>query len=1116
MGEVRSFFRKGAVLYCFFFLFGANIFAFSSTYLQKHGTDEKMVTIETVIQFIKENNDINFLYNSDLFTGLPKVKVNFNEKSWKVMLRQALEPNGCTYKVKNNIVVISRDDKKNVPQSPQLKTQQVKLRNVIGNVIDENGEPLPGATVGAVSSNGNVVYTVTDTNGHFKVQLQGDETRFEVTFIGFKNKTIPIKDDVDIYNIMLESEMNGLDEVVVTGIFDRPKTSFTGAATVITKKQIQSFGNRNLLRTLSNIDPSLDIKEQNKLGSDPNNTTLDIEIRGASSITDVGNLNFQTRGALNTPLFILDGFEVSVERVLDMNQNDVESVVILKDASATAIYGSRGANGVVVITSSHPPVGKLRVTYTAGMNFEIPDLSSYNLLNSKEKLEIEQIAGMYTDDDLDDQAELTELFNTNNKAVQEGVNTNWLKVPTRLGLGQYHHLSIGGGDKQFRYDLNVSYNKITGAMKGSDRQNVNTGLNLQYNFDRIIVSNQLELGFNKGVNGMYGDFSLYYNMNPYWRPYDENGDPVVSYSTFDSQTQYNPLYDASLESFSNTDYNNIRNQTSVSINFNPNLKWDSSLGITILKGGSDYFLSPLTSTYLISSIDPLLRGSYTKGTRNESSYQISTTLSYGKTFGDHSLFFGVNGQMMESQKETMNIIVKGFTNEKLNDISNGISYSGDSPTTSESTTRSVGVTGTLNYNYANKYFAEGSGRLDGASSFGSESRYAPFYSFGLAWDISQESFVKDALPFLNRAKLRYSFGVTGSLNFSAYQALTTYSYDTEYQYTNISGMTILALGNDNLKWQNTSQNNIGIDIQAFHNRLGMTFNYYRKMTDNLIGEASLPYSNGFTSYTENFGTVRNTGIDAQVSFNIIKIPAKQFSWFVTAGAYHNKNILVELSDAIKEANEYWEESNVSDDTYYQYREGESIDELYVLKSPGVDPLTGEVLYENPLTGNITTTVGGLRKIAVGSTLPKINGRLGTSVKYKGLTMDVSFSVRLGAKKMNNSLLRVENAYVKNNVDRRVLDTRWQKAGDITAFKNIASDDNTYPNDRFVFTERSLRMSNINVSYQFPSKLVHSLGAEQIYLTGSVSDVFYASNIKMERGTSYPYSIRPTLNLSITF
>lgn len=1065
--------------------------------------------LSEVFKEIKKQTGYEFVYSTMMLKEAGSIDLDVSDMPVEKVLDLCFKGTSLTYVINDRIITVRR--KQAPKQNGAVSAKQDSLVEVTGVVNELNFDPLPGVTILIKGSRRG---TITDANGKYRIVVKsGDVLSF--SFLGYQDKE-ELVDGRNVINVSLTPESTKLDEVVVNGIFEMNEQSFTGAATVITQQQIKSFGNRNLLQTLSNIDPSLNIKEQNDLGSDPNNTNLSIEIRGASSITDVGDLQLQTRGQLNTPLFILDGFEVSVERVLDMNQYNVQSVVILKDASATAIYGSRGANGVVVITSSRPPEGELRVTYSAGLNLEVPDLSSYKLLNSEEKIEIEKIAGLYTGESTSESITLQNLLDENTRAAQEGVNTDWLRIPTQVGVGQYHRLGINGGNSEFRYGLNVSYNNVTGAMKGSERNNTNVSFNFQYNYRKFLLSNQLNLGFNKGVNSPYGSFANYYSMNPYWRPYDEEGEPITSYTTFGNQIQYNPLYDASLASFSTSDYNNIRNQTSVTINFSPSLKWDTSLGVTLLKGGSDYFSSPLNSSGIIAGIDLLSRGTYSKGTRKQQSMQVSTTLSYGKTFGKHILYLGVNGQLIENQSEDMSLTVVGFTNEELNDISNGISYSGSKPRTSESTVRSVGLTGTLNYNYDNRYFIEGSGRLDGASSFGSESRFAPFFSIGAAWDLAQEDIIQTSLPFMDRIKFRYSYGVTGSLNFSAYQALTTYAYDQDALYTNITGMTLKGLGNPNLKWQNTQQHNWGLDINAFDQRIGFVFNYYRKTTENLIGEASLPYSNGYTTYTENFGTVRNIGYDAQVSLNVIRNNYKQFSWFVGFGAYHNENILVELSEAIKEANEQWETQNYSGGTLYQYREGESMDELYVLKSPGVDPLTGEVLYEDPETGNVSSYVGTMRKVAVGSSLPRVNGRVSSSLRYKGFMLDLVFSVRLGAKKLNNSLMSVENAYVRYNVGERVLDTRWQQPGDITAFKSIASEDNTFPNDRFVFTERTLTLSNVNLSYQFPQKMLEGLHINQMNLSASIADVFYLSNIKMERGTDYPYAIRPTLNLSVTF
>ncbi len=1117
--SVFGFFRKHRKLLwmmrnLFVFLFVFSLQGHSSIFSQSRMTvDLQNSNMKELIHFIEQETSLGFLYDENL-EDVP-VSIHAENETIEKILEMAVENSELVYEIDHNIILIRKEARdEEAPDELEHLRRQVK-----GKVVDKDGNPIPGVNVLLLSLRQGVA---TDNIGTYSIYVNNDKA-YELSFryIGMEEQTITLNpkdvEEENLKTIVMQVKQSELSEVLVTGIFDRPKESFTGAATVVTKEQIKVSAKRNLLQTLANIDPSFDVQEQNNFGSDPNNQNLSIQIRGASSIPDVNNMQLAVRSQLNTPLFILDGFEVSLERVLDMNQNDVESVSILKDASATAIYGSRGANGVVVITSSRPPLGRLRVSYSAGVNLEVPDFSSYNLMNSTEKLAIEESAGLYSSDDVNKQLKLLQLYNTNKKAVTEGVSTDWLELPTRVGVGQYHRIGLGGGDAQFRYDMNLSYNQITGAMKGSKRDNINAGVTLQYLFKNIKFSNMLELGFNNAENSPYGQFSAYYQMNPYWRPYNEDGTPVKTFSSFGGQVKYNPLYDASLSSFSRSDYSSVRNQTTMTVNISPELKWDVGVGVTQLKGGTDYFRSPLAATYFQTAIDLMSRGSYTQGTRKESSYQASTTLSYGKTFGKHMLFLGANAQLMESHVENQSISVKGFTNQNLNDISNGISYSGSKPTFLETTTRNIGVTGNVNYSYDDRYFLDCSLRMDGASSFGSQNRFAPFYSVGAAWDASKESFFEDILPFIGQFKLRYSYGVTGSLNFTAYQALTTYKFNTDKHYNGIIGMNIMALGNEDLKWQNTFQHNFGVDISAFNGRLGVAVNYYNKFTDNLIGKAALPYSNGYTTYTENFGSVRNTGLDGQVSINALRIPEEQISWYIRLGAYHNTNVLEKLSEAIRKANEEYERQNFSGGTYYQYREGESLDELYVLKSPGVDPLTGEVLYEDPITHKVSLGANSvIRKIAVGNAQPKVNARVGSSLRYKKLLLDFTFNIRYGAKKLNNSLLLVENSFVVTNMDRRVLGTRWVKEGDITAFKSIAADYATYPNDRFVFTEKTISLSNVSLNYQFPQKLIKPLKIQQMTFGASIADVFYLSNIKTERGIDYPYAIRPTFNLSMTF
>lgn len=1055
-------------------------------------------------QQVKEQTGLNFMFRSKAGNN-PNITLESKNRPVKDVLDELMLKINCAYTIEGNMVTI-------IPL-------QGTYRMMSGKVTDNIGKPLPGANVFIRNTR---IHTITDQEGNYHLSIPCTKQKISFTYVGMEEKThivergvTPVEKDIAL------DDGKMLKDVVVTGIFNKPKASFTGAATIVTKDEIAKAGNLNLLKTLSNIDPSFDLQEANQSGSNPNQKYY-IEIRGSSSIGNIENLQTDERNQRNMPLFILDGFEVTADRIMDMNQSDVESVVILKDASATAIYGSRGSNGVVVITSTKPRAGKLRISYSVGLNFEIPDLSSYHLMNSFDKIALEKEAGLYDSPTLSTQMQLNQMYNENLLAANEGVNTDWIHKPLRTGLGQYHKIDISGGNNQFQYILNFSYNQLNGAMKGSNRDNYNGSMMINYNLKKFRFSNNLSLGFNNSTNSPYGQFSEYVTMNPYWRPYNTDGTPVTSYQTLkvggSVSAQANPLYDAAQTSFSTSEYTNIRNTTMLQADITPELRAEVSVGFTQERGGSDMFTSPKSSTYVVfNSVDALSRGNYTKKTRINTSYQLGATLSWAKVIDKHSLFLGVNYQQMENNQNELSMSVRGFTNDQLHDISNANSYMDSKPGTSESKTRSIGVTGTLNYSYDSKYFLDGSYRMDGASAFGNQSRWAPFWSVGLGWEFAREKFIEKLLPFISTGRIRYSYGVTGSMSFSPYEALTTYKYNTDTQYNGMSGAEIVTYGNPNLKWQNTQEHNLGVDITLFNSRLSINFNLYRKLTSNLVGDVYIPFSHGYTSYKENFGVVRNTGVDLAVSYNILRIPSKRIDWSVRAGLYHNTNILVKLSDAIKIANQKYENQNFSGGTFYQYREGYSMDDLWVLKSPGIDPNTGQRLYINTENNTVTTNISGIKQISAGSTQPKINGRFGTSFRWKNLFVDVGFGVRWGGKKLNSTLLnKVENANIYGNVDYRASTLRWKHPGDMASYKAITNNDASVANSAFVFTERTLTLNSVNITYELPQSIIKKIHASRVALTASMTDIFYISNIEQERGTDYPYTRRPVFTMSFTF
>ena len=496
-------------------------------------------SFESVIRLLEKSTDYTFLYEDRHVEGVQHLNLHYNDADIKEVLDACLKGTNLTYKLINHTIIIQR--------AAFVAADTLQKITVKGIVKDAKGEILPGVTIRV---QGTTLGFVTNAKGEFDFDLpKRDSMELIFSFVGFQQQKVQVKNDMKPLTIVMKEDVQKVDEVVITGIFNKPKESFTGAVTSVTKEDIKRNFSRNLLQTLSNLDPSFRIVENNAYGSDPN-ALPEIQLRGASTFANVQDLQLATRAELNLPLFILDGFEVSLERVQDLNNEDIESITILKDASATSIYGSRGANGVVVITSLVPQAGTLKVSYRGSVKLEIPDLSTYDLLNAKEKLDLEYRLGAW------DAEAYQDLYRDLKEKVDNGLDYDWLSLPVRTGVGQNHSLNVMGGNEEWRFSANLAYDETIGVMKGSDRKNFNGSLNLSYQSKKLMVSENLSVGTNNNANSPYGSFSNYVAMNPYWTPYDDNGKLIENYdhplTTSADSKKENPIYDKYIGNWNKT------------------------------------------------------------------------------------------------------------------------------------------------------------------------------------------------------------------------------------------------------------------------------------------------------------------------------------------------------------------------------------------------------------------------------------------------------------------------------------------------------------------------------------------------------------------------------------
>ncbi|MEG1949804.1 MAG: SusC/RagA family TonB-linked outer membrane protein [Odoribacter sp.] len=1082
------------------------------------------VSVKQLFVEIEKMTDIAFVYNANDVDHLGNVNVNFTNEEISKILDYCLKGKGIGYSFVNNHVVIKKEE---------VAAPQQKRKTISGKVIDKTtGEVLPGATIKIKGTN---IGTAADIDGKFQLTVVGDVPTLEVTFVGYKSMDVVVGKR-EYLEIKLDADVTEMAAVLVTGIFTRKADSYTGAVTTIKAEELKRVGNQNILQSLKNIDPSFQVLESNDFGSDPNRVP-EIQMRGASSFSDMKD-KYQTNP--NQPLFIVDGFEQTIEKVMDMDMNRVASITLLKDATAKALYGSKGANGVVVIETITPEVGKLKVSYSGNLNIQTPDLGSYNLANAAEKLAIEKRAGVYTDEYGDPRMQqlYDEKYNEYYKEVQRGVNSYWLNKPLRTGVGHKHSLNFEGGDDVIRYNIDFSYNKIAGVMKGSGREVISGGFNFQYRFRNLLFRDQLSVTFNKADESPYGAFSEYAKLNPYWRPYNEDGsvrEIMGDYAIANSQGEhpiYNPLTNAFINTKNNNEYTDITNNFYIEWDAFQGMKFKGRFGLISNKSENELFLPRDHTSF--KNIKPdteeyFNRGSYTMGNGKRFDYNADVSANYMKQMGKHLVFANAQWSFSERKYDFVEMKAQGFANNKMDYITNAKEYSVGAPVGNESLSREASALVSGNYSYDDRYLMDATYRANASSLFGKDKRWGHFWSAGIGWNVHNEKFLADA-KFLEKLRLRASTGYSGSQNFNSYQAVATYKYYNE-SYDNIIGSQLLGLANPNLQWQKTQDNNFGVDL-AILNTFDITFDYYIKKTKNLLTPVSLPPSAGFNSYTENLGETSNKGIEAKINYRILKDTERNIYLSVFASAMHNKNKITKISDALSvmnnnrdsdKANGGGGNPNLENNgkvtkPSVRYAEGQSMNAIWAVQSLGIDPMTGEEVFLSA-DGKMVYKWDPRDQVVVGDELPKVSGTFGFNFEYKGFSVNTSFYYRLGGKQYNQTLVdKVENVDIQYNVDKRMLDGRWSTPGVAAPFRRFnINDPLTRPTSRFVQKLNELQMTSLNVGYDFRyCKFMQGHLLERLKVEFYMNDVFRASTVKAERGIEYPFSRSFAFSVQATF
>ena len=1078
-------------------------------------------TVQQVFTWLDNHTQYDFVYNNSQIESLPRVSIQMNNTTVVEVVKHCLRNSSLSYQIRGNMVVIRPSD--------EIKKGTEEAVQFSGVVYDENGLPLAGVSVVLKQASRGAV---TGPDGKFILKARrSDNMTLSFSFLGMKNQEITAFSngkqalkELDRINVHMDPAVSEIGNVVVTGILNIAQKSFSGSSTTITGEQLKTVAPQgNALSAIQIFEPSFRIAENLDMGSNPN-ALPQMYVRGRSGIgTPALDESLTSEHALkndpNQPIFMLDGYEVPMEKIYDLDIERIETYTILKDAAATAMYGSRAANGVIVITTKPLPAGRLNVTYSGNFTINAPDLSSYNLMNAREKLEAERLAGYYDTDDPGQIATKLKEYNGKLQNIERGIETDWLALPLRTSFGHKHSISIGGASDAFRYGLDLGYDDQEGVMKGQNRKKMSAALNLQYQHKGLTFRNQMTTTLVNSQESPYGTFADYVRMNPYDTYLDENGNIGKNMATWHSGSPYhNPMYDATLGSFDKGKRHEFYDQFDVRYYLNKKINFKADITLGYIVSDSDRFTDPAAARFQNTE----KKGQLVTSRQKQSSYDFNLKGYYNDQIGRHNINFVVGLNIREEKTNYEGFTYSGFPEGGFS--APGYAKDIDTKSFIEGKNRLFGALAVLNYSYNDVIFGDLSGRIDGSSQFGSNKRFAPFFSTGAGVNIHNLKFFKENTPWLTQFKLRGTYGMTGKVSFPSYAAQNKYEMFTDWQYPTGDGVQIMYLGNPNLKWERTLQTDVGFEFEILNGLFYAKYNYYIKDTHDNIADMFIPTSSGFTSYKENIGRMENRGHEIKLQSRVVNTRNTIVNLIFNGAS--NKGKLKKISNSLKayndRVNEHYNSNQGGNDVQstplLRYVEGNSLTGIYAMRSLGIDPGTGKELYMRR-DGSTTFKWDPAENVLVGDTEPTMSGSFGASVYWKGFTLDTYFMYEWGGQRYNQTLrTTIEMADILNsNCDRRVLSDRWIKPGDIARFRDIKDYNSvTRPTSRLVQNYSYLNMSSLSVGYEFKRDMIRKLGLYRLKLQFNCRDLFTASSIQVERGLSSPYARAFTLSVNASF
>lgn len=1050
-------------------LLGVLLFGFTvSAQSQKVSLDFKNERVEKVLASIKSQTGMSLVFSDQLVDVNRKVTMQLKDVTLKEALTRLLSGTNLTFEIRNNKIYFI--EKKAVSQPGSRK------KRVTGVVKDVMGEPLIGANVVEKGRSTNGV--ITDFNGKFTLEVD-ESASLVVSYIGYLAQDIPTKGKGD-FHIILKEDTNTLDEVVVTGYGDFKKATYTGSASVLTTEKLEALPVVSVGQMIESNIPGISVVAGTS--SQPGAKTT-LRVRGVASMN-----------ASTEPLYVLDGVPIpsydlsnftsmseagGMGFIETLNPADIESITVLKDAASASLYGAKGANGVVLITTKKGKEGKLRVNMAA--KYGITDFAyTYRpLMGGEERRKLiheglvnfqldkgvsEQEAQQYADANIDQYA----------KRLPQGYS-DWESALFKTGYQQDYNLSASAGNQNSSFIGSLGYTKQTGVSLNSEMERFTGRVDASNKYKKVEFGMNASFSWTKNVHLPEGKFygSAIYaskvNLTPSTPIYNEDGTYASGYR---ENNGYNPILEAEVN-----DYyaRTVRAMGTAKIAYNV---WDN------LKVSSVFTVDySLTKDFFFQSPDGRDGATYQGRGRMQMTDRIRYTsqnnLTYSKTFGKHSVSAVTAFEVMKYDYEDLYAAKKTYGQDINTSLGNAADPIDADQKLQEDALMSY--VASVNYSYDDKYYASFSFRRDGSSRLSPDTRWGNFWSLSASWRLSQERFMQPLKSVLSDLKLRASYGVNGNLPSSYYGYQSTYT--TGAFYSGKPSPWESTLGNEELTWEKNYALNLGLDIGLF-SRVNVSLDWYTRTTKDLLMSKQLNSISGFSSLLTNVGQMRNTGVELEVRSNNIK--TKDFSWTTAFNLSHNKNKILKLADLP------W-----FVDGRYVRKEGYPFNTIYLREYAGVDPETGSALYydnQQDENGNYTknkvTDPGQASPIPLKDITPTISGGFMNTFNYKFIDLSFNLSYSFGGYSYDNaSYILQDDGYSvisnKSTEQRR----RWQKPGDITDVPRFVYGNKkggNYNSSRAIHSTDYIRLKSLILGLNAPKAWLQKLGIgnARIYFSGT--------------------------------